>query len=329
MAFLGLELGLYHPVHAIHEVLDRLTQLADEDLCEFNKDYVSLQWQLLGDAIVSADNNENSLLRHRKAIEAYRAALQDVSLRTRQPLFWATVKNNLGLALLAVGRVNPDDSLLDEARLAFQESIASFSESESTSADAPRRGLDLVVDELLRRAVPLDRQVVIPNITKTISSPKVASAPAELPSAPIDLTRAWRHDDDPLIVASPFRIGILKCVVEPGVGVIFGSEKHVVCIYTDRSGQVTRYSGMLRNAGIDIGATIAAKIVWAVYALKSPAPDSIADRYSGGGENISVLFGTGSNIFIAGNVALQPLDQAQLGINFAIGHSTLDLREEP
>jgi hypothetical protein len=80
----------------------------------------------------------------------------------------------------------------------------------------------------------------------------------------------------------------------------------------------------------DIGITGEAVIVWAVLASQTGFPvGALAGRYVGASAEASLVIGVGANVLVGGSnksFALQPLSvQGQIGINFALGITSLDL----
>ncbi len=72
----------------------------------------------LGNALQTLGERESGTARLEEAVEAYRAALQELT-RERVPLHWATTQNNLGLALEALGERESGTPHLEAAVAAF------------------------------------------------------------------------------------------------------------------------------------------------------------------------------------------------------------------
>jgi hypothetical protein len=214
---------------------------------------------------------------------------------------------------------------LDEARKAFQTSIAGFERLKSEKVSHPQKGLDQVIDEILRRsssiAYPKSDDIVVTPLKDGTDKTKSV----QLPSAPQSLAPIL-ETASPQVVAPPIRIGLLTCDFLPSLGLGLGSNKSMRCVFMSTSGRQRRYSGALTSAGIDLGGVLTGKVVWGVYALSSGISDDISGRYYGDADNASILIGLGRNVFVGNGLALQPLDQAQVGLNFAIGSAVLALR---
>lgn len=125
-------------------------------------------------------------------------------------------------------------------------------------------------------------------------------------------------------------IGVLRCSVEGGVGLIVGSSKGMDCVFHHR-GIDERYRGNVTKIGIDIGFTRRTEIAWAVLATTARIPPaSLAGRYAGVSAEATVGLGVGANALIGGSrrsVILQPLSvQGQKGLNIAAGVAGLSLR---
>lgn len=126
------------------------------------------------------------------------------------------------------------------------------------------------------------------------------------------------------------RAGVLTCKVDGGIGLILGSQKATLCIFSPRHGRNERYTGFIRKFGLDIGATKRGVIKWAVLSEGNLAPGSLAGNYVGATAEATVGAGLGANVLIGGNnstVALQPLSvSGQTGLNLALGVGALELR---
>jgi hypothetical protein len=131
--------------------------------------------------------------------------------------------------------------------------------------------------------------------------------------------------------AAYLRIGVLECVVAPGIGLLIISSKALTCTFSPSSGAKDVYTGRIGKLGIDIGITGKQVIVWAVFAAQSGyVPGSLAGNYVGVSAQASVAVGVGANALVGGSnksIALQPLSvQAQTGLNIAAGVASLTLR---
>src|SRR6266581_3625795 len=127
------------------------------------------------------------------------------------------------------------------------------------------------------------------------------------------------------------RSGVLDCDVSGGFGWIIGSQKSVACVFTpDRPGPQEFYTGTITKFGLDIGATTAGRMVWAVYVETTAGRGALAGDYVGATGEATVAVGLGGNVLVGGSnrtVALQPLSvTGQAGLNLAVGVADLHLR---
>jgi hypothetical protein len=130
--------------------------------------------------------------------------------------------------------------------------------------------------------------------------------------------------------AAQVRVGVLECIVDPGIGFIVASSKALKCTLTPSAGAPERYSGRISKLGLDIGVTGKSVMVWAVVAGQAGyTPWSLAGNYFGISAQASVALGVGANALIGGSdksIVLQPLSvQAQMGLNLAAGVAGLTL----
>jgi Protein of unknown function (DUF992) len=127
------------------------------------------------------------------------------------------------------------------------------------------------------------------------------------------------------------KAGTLDCDVSGGIGMIIGSQKGVRCEFTpDFAGPREYYTGTISKFGLDIGATSAGRMVWAVFAPSTRTPGVLAGVYSGATAEATAVVGLGANALVGGSnrtVALQPLSiTGQTGLNLAAGVASLELR---
>ncbi|HVG52708.1 MAG TPA: DUF992 domain-containing protein [Xanthobacteraceae bacterium] len=125
--------------------------------------------------------------------------------------------------------------------------------------------------------------------------------------------------------------GSLTCDVSAGFGVIIGSRKSVSCTLTpSQPGPVEYYTGTITRLGVDIGATTAGVLVWAVFAPTSRPVGALAGNYVGATGEATVGVGVGANVLVGGSnrsISLQPLSvSGQQGLNVAGGVAELELR---
>jgi hypothetical protein len=112
---------------------------------------------------------------------------------------------------------------------------------------------------------------------------------------------------------------------------IIASKKEVRCSFNpDFAGPREFYFGSISKFGLDIGATSAGQMIWAVYAPSSHGPGILAGSYAGASAEATAVVGVGANALIGGSnhtVALQPLSiTGQTGLSLAAGVASLELR---
>ena len=82
--------------------------------------------------------------------------------------------------------------------------------------------------------------------------------------------------------AQRVRAGVLNCDVSGGIGLIIGSQRTVNCLFTpDIPGPQEGYFGTITKFGLDLGATVAGSLVWAVYADTTRGLGFLAGDYAG------------------------------------------------
>ena len=124
------------------------------------------------------------------------------------------------------------------------------------------------------------------------------------------------------------KVGVLDCVVAPGVGLILGSSKDVSCTFKGK-GRVEHYRGTTGKLGIDIGITNKSYLSWIVFAPGEINHGALAGRYIGASAQATVIAGLGANVLVGGwsdSINLQPISvQGQTGLNIAAGLASLNL----
>ena len=134
----------------------------------------------------------------------------------------------------------------------------------------------------------------------------------------------------PAAAQARVELGVLRCTVDGGVGLIVGSSKGMRCVFR-RRGADEYYSGRVTKIGLDIGLTRRTIITWAVFAPTANIPPaSLVGVYAGVSAEATLGVGVGANALIGGSrqsIILQPLSvQGQTGLNIAAGVAGLRLR---
>jgi hypothetical protein len=135
----------------------------------------------------------------------------------------------------------------------------------------------------------------------------------------------------PAFAAERVKVGVLRCEVSAGLGLIIASTKEIECAFTNPRGDTERYYGKIRKFGLDIGVTNAGVLTWDVFsATEGPRHDALAGDYAGVDASATVGVGLGANALVGGSdraFALQPLSvQGQTGLALAAGVESLTLR---
>ena len=126
------------------------------------------------------------------------------------------------------------------------------------------------------------------------------------------------------------RVGVLRCNVAGGLGLIVTSSKEMSCLFKSKRGYSERYAGTIRKFGLDIGQTQRGVMVWGVLApSQGRMRGALAGNYVGVGASAAVGVGGGANALVGGSgrsFTLQPFSaQAQTGVNLAAGVASLEL----
>jgi len=124
--------------------------------------------------------------------------------------------------------------------------------------------------------------------------------------------------------------GSLTCNVGGGIGLIVTSQRPMHCTFTPRRGPSQRYTGIVRNFGLDLGSIRSTTMSWRVYGPYARAPFGVlTGRYAGATAGGSAGVGGSANLLVGGNndeVTLQPLSlQGARGVNVAVGVTGFEL----
>lgn len=128
------------------------------------------------------------------------------------------------------------------------------------------------------------------------------------------------------------QVGVLKCEIDPAIGVIIGSRQEMDCVFqpSNRNARAESYSGRITKIGVDIGYINGGEVIWAVWAPTVRPEGALDGRYVGASANAAIGIGAGTNILTGGSwktVSLQPISlQGQKGLNVAVGVSNMRLK---
>jgi hypothetical protein len=133
------------------------------------------------------------------------------------------------------------------------------------------------------------------------------------------------------LAASGVNVGVLKCTVDGGVGMILGSTKDMKCNFTPAGGgPEVFYHGKVNKIGLDIGVTEKSYITWVVFAPGKVNAGSLAGVYVGATADAAIGVGLGANVLVGGlenSIALQPLSvEGETGLNIAVGIGEVELK---
>lgn len=130
--------------------------------------------------------------------------------------------------------------------------------------------------------------------------------------------------------ASGVNVGVLKCTVDGGIGLILGSSKNMKCHFAPSGGGAgENYNGKVNKIGLDIGVTEKSHITWVVFAPGKINPGALAGVYIGATADAAIGVGLGANVLVGGfqkSMALQPLSvSGEVGLNVAVGIGEVEL----
>jgi hypothetical protein len=126
------------------------------------------------------------------------------------------------------------------------------------------------------------------------------------------------------------RVGVLRCHIQGGEGMVIGSSREARCFYKGDNGKHERYAAHMNKFGVDLGVTHENLLVWAVFAPSALGRHALAGTYAGATAAVTIGIGGGANVLIGGSantISLQPLSLThETGVAVAAGVGELQLR---
>jgi hypothetical protein len=125
------------------------------------------------------------------------------------------------------------------------------------------------------------------------------------------------------------KVGALKCNEVSGWGLVFGSSHDLKCVFSpaEKGAKSTRYTGVIKKYGVDLGYQQHAMLPWAVA---STTPKVEPGTYVGATAEAGWAVGLGANVLVGGSkkgIALQSVSIEGLeGANVAAGVVEVELR---
>jgi hypothetical protein len=134
----------------------------------------------------------------------------------------------------------------------------------------------------------------------------------------------------PTLAKDGVNVGVLRCTVDGGIGMILGSSKDMKCHFAPAGGAPEEiYKGRVNKIGLDIGVTEKSHITWVVFAPGKINHGALAGVYVGATADAAIGVGLGANVLVGGfekSVALQPLSvEGEVGLNVAVGIGEVEL----
>ena len=97
-----------------------------------------------------------------------------------------------------------------------------------------------------------------------------------------------------VLAKSGVNVGVLKCTVDGGIGMILGSSKTMKCSFAPAGGGPEQfYTGKVNKVGLDIGVTEKSHITWVVFAPGKVNHGALAGVYIGATADAAIGVGIG------------------------------------
>jgi hypothetical protein len=122
-------------------------------------------------------------------------------------------------------------------------------------------------------------------------------------------------------------IGSLTCDVTDASGFVFGSTRHLDCLFARTDGLAEPYRGAIKRFGVDTGFDRKGHAVWLVFASGAVEPGALAGEY-GNRANKSVA--SAAHLLVDGSnrqISLKPVRvEGDAGLNVASGVAEVTLQ---
>ena len=133
--------------------------------------------------------------------------------------------------------------------------------------------------------------------------------------------------------AEKVTVGKLICTGEGTTSQLIKSSQNLSCIFqpNDKTKANDKYTGQIKNYGLEIGKTGKGQLTWLVLAASKDTYSKgiLAGSYNGVNVDASAGVGAGAKLLVGSNktFSLQPLSvEAHEGANIAIGVTSLTLK---
>lgn len=125
-------------------------------------------------------------------------------------------------------------------------------------------------------------------------------------------------------------VGSLTCDVTDGSGFVFGSTRHLDCLFARTDGLAEPYSGAIKRFGVDTGFDRKGHAVWLVFASGAVEPGALAGKYGNGPARDNKSVASAAHLLVDGSnrqISLKPVRvEGDAGLNVASGVAEVTLQ---
>jgi Protein of unknown function (DUF992) len=134
----------------------------------------------------------------------------------------------------------------------------------------------------------------------------------------------------PVFGKSSFAIGSLTCSVASDTGFVFGSTRHLDCLFARTDGVAEPYRGAIKRFGADSGFTTKSHVVWLVFASGTVEPGALAGDYGNSAPQAEKSAASDTHVLVDGgnkHISLEPVRvKGAAGLNIAAGVAEVTLQ---
>lgn len=126
------------------------------------------------------------------------------------------------------------------------------------------------------------------------------------------------------------QVGLLECDTSIGIGEILTRKQTMTCTFKRNDGTVEKYTGTIREFGLEVGVTEQGRLAWAVFAATpTTGTGLLAGKYAGVTASVAAGIGLGADVLVGGTgdaLSLQPIAvEGAPGIGLTAGVERLEL----
>ncbi len=125
-------------------------------------------------------------------------------------------------------------------------------------------------------------------------------------------------------------VGSLTCNIQGDSGFVFGTTRHLDCLFARTDGVAETYHGSIKRFGTDDGYTKDSHVLWLVFASGAVESGALAGDYGNSASQVEKSNGPDTQVLIDANnkqISLEPVHvKGAAGLNVASGVAEVTLQ---